>query len=337
VKFFSGTLTSRLKKLKRHYYTIASHITPRKIFNAIRMEWEFREGKAMVKARPYWIKIETSRMCNLRCPGCYAHGQDTDPAYPEGENQKRFMSLQLFKQILDQVKNYVLAVQLYDEGEPLLNPDIGSIVEYAHQCNVGTIISSNFSMVLGEQSITRLVQAGLDRIVIGIDGCTQDIYEKTRVNGNLERVISNTRQLINAKKRLKSKRPIVEIQFVQKPVNVHQLEECAALANELGADMFTAVKLGAFWVDVDPVPTQPARKCPIPWSSMVIQWNGDVSVCPLSDSPDLVTLHNITQHPLDSIFNSDYYTELRAQHRDMNNGHPSTVRSPVCLQCDFKR
>jgi pyruvate-formate lyase-activating enzyme len=337
MKILSGALTSRVKKLKRHFYTIVPHATPRKIYNALRMEREFRKGNPIVKAKPYWAKIETSRVCNLHCPGCFAHGQETDPAYPEGKRQERFMSLEVFKQVLDQLKKHVFAVQLYDEGEPLLNPEITDIVRYAHRSNVGTIISSNFSMSLKEADLVRLVQAGLDRIVIGIDGSTQEVYEQTRVNGNLDRVISNTRQLIEIKKRLKRKRPLVEVQFVQKPVNMHQLEEVGALAEELGADMFTPVKLGAFWVNVDPVPTQPAKKCPIPWSSLVVQWNGDVSVCPLSDSPELVTRHNIIQNPLPVIFNSDYYRELRMQHEGMNNGEPPVVRSPVCLKCDFQR
>ena len=337
MKIFSGVLTSRLKKLKRHFYTIIPHITAKKILNALRIEYELCRGRPYIKGKPYWAKIETSRVCNLCCPGCYAHGSDIDPAYPGTGDGKRFLSLQLFKHILDQLKNYVFAVQLYDEGEPMLNPEIFAIIEYAHLANVGTVISSNFSMPLQEEDFTKLVVSGLDRIVIGIDGSTQEIYEKTRVKGNLERVIANTRKLISTKKRLRSKRPMVEIQFVQKPVNLHQSDEVAALAEKLGADMFTPVKLGVFWVEVDPVPTQPAKKCPIPWSSVVIQWNGDVTVCPLSDSPDLVTRHNVTEQPLAAILNSDYYRELREQHAGMIGSTPAVVRASICLQCDFKR
>ena len=337
MKILSGALTSRLKKFKRHFYTIVPHATPGKVLNALRVEYEFKKGRQKVKGKPYWAKIETSRVCNLRCPGCYAHGSDTDPAYPGLENQKRFMSLQLFKSVLDQLKDFVFAVQLYDEGDPMLNPEIFKIIEYARECNVGTVISSNFSMLLPAPAFEKLVISGLDRMVIGMDGCTQEIYEKTRVNGNLERVISNTKQLIAAKKQLKSKRPLVEIQFAQKPFNMHELSGVAALSRELGADMFTPVKLGAFWVDVNPVPTRPPKKCPIPWSSLVVQWNGDVSVCPLSDSTDLVTSRNVQREPLSVILNSDYYLELRKQHVNMNDGTPAAVRAPICLQCDFER
>ncbi len=337
MRILSGTLTSRWRKLKRHFYTIIPHITAKKIVNALRIEYEFRRGRPYIKGKPYWAKIETSRVCNLCCPGCYAHGGDSDPAYPGPGNEKRFLSLPLFRHILDQLKGYVFAVQLYDEGEPMLNPECFAIIEYAHRVNVGTVISSNFSMPLQEEDFMRLVKSGLDRIVIGIDGSTQEIYEKTRVKGNLERVIANTKKLISAKKRQRSKRPLVEIQFVQKPFNIHQTDDVATLAKELGADMFTPVKLGAFWVEVDPVPTQPSKKCPIPWSSVVIQWNGDVTVCPLSDSPDLVTSHNITQQPMAVIFNGDYYRQLREQHAGMMSGTPAVIRAPICLQCDFKR
>jgi MoaA/NifB/PqqE/SkfB family radical SAM enzyme len=337
MKILRGVLTSRLKKLKRHFYTIVPHVTPGKVWNALRVELEFQKGRTALESKPYWAKIETSRVCNLQCPGCYAHGGDTDPTFPGTEKEKRFMSLELFKTVLDPLKKHVFAVQLYDEGEPMLNPDIYRIIRYARKSNVGTVISSNFSMPLKERDFLGLIDARLDRLVIGIDGCSQEVYEKTRVNGNLERVISNTRQLIAKKKQVKRKRPLVEIQFVQKPGNMHELEGVEAIARELGADMFTPIKLGAFWVNVDPAPTRPPKKCAIPWSSMVTQWNGDVSVCPLSDSTDLVVSRNMAEEPFNDIWNSDYYRELRAQHVSMPAGTPPVVRAAICMQCDFKR
>lgn len=337
MKILKGALASRLKKLKRHKNTILPHITPRKLFNALRVEMDFKKGRDKVKGNPYWVKIETSRVCNLNCPGCYAHGSEIDPSYPDEKKTKRFMALEEFKTVLDQVKRTAFAVQLYDEGEPLLNPEIFDIIRYARKSNVGTVISSNFSMVLKDNDFEELVHAGLDHIVIGIDGSTQEIYEQTRVGGNLERVIDNTKKLMETKKRLKQKRPSVEIQFVQKPFNMHEMTTVEALAHQLGADVFTPVRLGVFWVEADPTPPPPQKKCPIPWSSMVVQWNGDVSVCPLSDSPDLITSANALKQPVKELYNNQYYQNLRTQHAAMNNGGPQHIQAQICMQCDFNR
>ena len=335
MKILGGSLATRLKKFQRHFGDMLPHVTAGKISNALRAEYEYRKGRNHVKSRPYWLKVETSRICNLSCPGCYAHGRDEDLSYPGEDNKHRLMSFDMFKEIIDQVKRHVFAIQLYDEGEPLLNPDIYRMVRYAHEANVGTVISSNFSMVLRDEDFENMVNFGLDHLVVGIDGITQEIYEKTRVKGNLERVIDNTRRLIRTKRRLKRKKPLVEIQFLQKPFNLHEQEGVEKLAGELGADMFTPVKLALFWVAGEPVQVPPPARCPIPWSTLVIQWNGDVTVCPLTDSPQLFSGQSIADKSLGSILNSDYYHRIRDQHIYL--GQKEKVIAPVCLDCGFRR
>ena len=58
-----------------------------------------------------------------------------------------------------------------------------------------------------------------------MDGITQETYEKYRINGNLEKVLSGINNLILWKKKLKSKKPYIEIQFLMLGTNEKQIEE----------------------------------------------------------------------------------------------------------------
>jgi len=333
MKGIKGNIQTRFAKLRRHLSDILPHLTVRKIINALLIEYEFSTSKTSLKGKPYWLKIETARVCNLKCPKCYAHSDVKDPYYPGTEGQMRLMSFDILKLIIDELKDYLLGVQLYDEGEPLLNPEIYNMIQYAHKANIGTMISSNFSLPLTNDDFKKMIESGLDHIVIGIDGSTQVIYEMTRVNGDLALVISNTKNLLSIRGKANKKKPVVEIQFLIKPFNLHQIDEVKELSKELKADIFNALKIQGFWQEIEPTEKTSPKKCPIPWSSMVVQWNGDITVCPLRDHTDLITNMNIQDNTLLRVFNSSYYQNLRNQHNNVNDENRIAV--PCCLDCNF--
>ena len=55
----------------------------------------------------------------------------------------------------------------------------------------------------------RTVESGLDRLIISIDGTTQEVYQQYRVGGNLEKVLQGASNIVKWKKELKSKTPFV--------------------------------------------------------------------------------------------------------------------------------
>ncbi|MBI3582259.1 MAG: hypothetical protein HY098_09355, partial [Nitrospinae bacterium] len=69
------------------------------------------------------------------------------------------------------------------------------------------------------------VESGLDRLIISIDGTTQETYEHYRVGGELQKVIEGTKNILTWKKKLRSKKPYVIFQFLVVRPNEHQAEE----------------------------------------------------------------------------------------------------------------
>ena len=92
----------------------------------------------------------------------------------------------------------------YFQGEPFLNPGFLDMVKYASEKKIYTATSTN-AHYLTDAIAKRTVESGLDRLIISIDGTTQDVYQQYRVGGNLEKVLEGAKNIVKWKKELKSK------------------------------------------------------------------------------------------------------------------------------------
>ena len=145
-----------------------------------------------------------------------------------------------------------------------------------------------------------IVRSGLNRLIISIDGTTQEVYEQYRRRGNLDKVISGTRAILDAKKKLKSKFPRVYFQFLVVRPNEHQIPEVKALGKRMGVDkvLLKTAQVYEYKHGNDLIPTidKYARYRKMPdgtweiknkledhcwkmWHSTVITWDGRVVPC----------------------------------------------------------
>jgi radical SAM protein with 4Fe4S-binding SPASM domain len=129
----------------------------------------------------------------------------------------------------------VFYLTFYFQGEPYINPDFLEMVKYAHSKGIYTSTSTN-AHFLNEENARKTVESGLDRLIISIDGTTQETYEAYRKAGKLSNVIQGTKNILKWKKELKSKKPEVIFQFLVVKPNEHQIPELYQLAKELGVD-----------------------------------------------------------------------------------------------------
>ena len=145
------------------------------------------------------------------------------------------MKKDFFRQTIDDIHKELLYLIFYFQGEPFLNPDFLEMVKYAHDKGIYTATSTN-AHYLNDEKAKRTVESGLDRLIISIDGTTQDVYKQYRVGGNLEKVLQGARNIVKWKKELKSKTPFVFFQFLVVKPNEHQIEDIKKLAKEVGVD-----------------------------------------------------------------------------------------------------
>lgn len=178
--------------------------------------------------KPFFLSIEPCNVCNLRCPQC-----------PTGlhlyQRARKTFDKSLLEALLKEVENSVACVQFYFQGEPLLAQELPEMVKLAKKYDMYCIISTN-AQTLDDKMAARLVDAGLDKIIVSMDGLTQDSYEKYRVGGNLERVLCGLQNLKKNKFLKGSKRPIIELQWLVLRSNEHEMNEVKRLYRRLGAD-----------------------------------------------------------------------------------------------------
>ncbi len=184
--------------------------------------------KVVVWGNPYSLSIEPVNFCNLHCPEC-----------PVGNgvsgNKKGEMSIEKYEKILEEQKRTLLYLILYFQGEPLLHKQFPALVKLAHERNIFTHTSTN-AQLLTDEVARQLVVSGLDKLIVSIDGTTQEVYETYRVGGKLEKAVEGLKNIAEWKKRLHSKSPKVEVQFIVLKTNEHQLSEIKKAAKKWGAD-----------------------------------------------------------------------------------------------------
>jgi radical SAM protein with 4Fe4S-binding SPASM domain len=140
-----------------------------------------------------------------------------------------------FKETIDQLYKDLYYLVFYFQGEPYLNPAFLDMVKYASGRKIYTATSTN-AHYLNDQNSRRTVESGLDRLIISIDGTTQEVYQQYRVGGQLDKVLEGARNIVKWKKELKSKTPFIVFQFLVVKPNEHQISSVKELAKEIGVD-----------------------------------------------------------------------------------------------------
>lgn len=172
----------------------------KKILNVFHAEFERRMKKVKVTAHPFILHIELTNVCNLKCPYCVT-GNDSN------QLRKGYISFEDFKKLIDQMKDYLILIRLDGIGESFLNKDFIRMLEYASQNNIITSVSTNF-VTIAREDTEKLIDAGLDYLIVGLDGATEEVYQLVRPGGKLETVVENIKYLVEKKKERKKQNTI---------------------------------------------------------------------------------------------------------------------------------
>lgn len=253
-------------------------MTGRRLRNFYRLKWEAVAGRTVLKSRPIKLTLEATSVCNLSCPACFTGAGEV--GRPRGG-----ISLDLYRRLLDELGPYLLELEFYNWGEPLLHKPIFTMIEEAHRHGIGTTVSTNFSFPWDEERAERLVRSGLSVLGVSIDGARQESYEQYRRGGNLERVLQNCRLVSDAKRRLGSDMRLIWEYHVF-PHNVDDVARGRALADEIGMEFFPTKGwvAGDEWDPESPyrflyLPVVPAQRCWFLWHQAVVNNDGGVAPC----------------------------------------------------------
>lgn len=304
-----------------------SKLTPARAWNASKVLSSFYAsrltGKATNTGMPLSISIEPTTSCNLRCPECPSGLRSF--TRPTG-----MLNQDLFQSVINQLAPSLSYLIFYFQGEPYLHPSLLDMVRYASSQKIYTATSTN-AHYLNDEAAKETVLSGLDRLIISIDGTTQDAYASYRIGGRLDKVIEGTKSIIKWKRELKSKTPHVIFQFLVVKPNESQIGEVQQLAKELGVDE-VALKTAQIYdykngSELIPTLDQYSRykkkqdgsyeiknelfdHCWKMWHSCVITWDGKVVPCCFDKDAHYV-LGDLNKNSFKEIWKGEKYQAFR--------------------------
>jgi radical SAM protein with 4Fe4S-binding SPASM domain len=282
-------------------------------------------GKPIHWGTPIAVSIEPTTACNLRCPQCPSGLRQF--TRPTGN-----LKLETNKAILDGLGKNLQFINYYFQGEPFINPHFLEVVREARKRNIYVLTSTNAHFI-SENTAREIVESQLNEIIISIDGMTQETYENYRIEGELNKVLEGTRNIVAARKKAQVNHPILTFQFLVSKQNEHEIEQAKKVTSELGVDQITfkTIQVYDYQTGDELIPENDLysrykrldngsyalknkfrNSCWRMWSSCVFTWDGAVVPC-CFDKDAQHKMGNISKNQFKTIWKSAIYQEFRSK------------------------
>ena len=206
----------------------------------LKKRWGFDQGTAVViRQTPHGLMlfpqdpplakvyIEPTSVCNLNCRSCMRHAWDE----PTGT-----MTMATFSRLIESLRRVPSfgAMSFWGMGEPLLHPQIASMVAAAKKLGADTELITN-GLLLDAAKAGALIEAGLDRLIVSVDGANPKSHAENRTGADLDRVKSNIKELRRLRRERRCEKPEIGIEFVLMRHNIDEVRQLRRLALEMGA------------------------------------------------------------------------------------------------------
>ncbi|NQU77938.1 radical SAM protein, partial [Candidatus Falkowbacteria bacterium] len=210
--------------LKKYLNPASTSLKKMSNFLLALFEWKIAK-KSRLKSYPLNLTICSGNICNLSCSLC-----------PVGQNasgrEKGFMKFETLKKIIDECGAYLYHIDLFNWGEPLLNPEIFKMIRYAKDHKIDVAISSNLNH-FNDKICENIITSGLDTLIISLDGGSQESSEKYQKHNNFSNVIENIKKIVQKKQELKKNTPFIQWRFLVNSYNYHEIPKARKLAHQL--------------------------------------------------------------------------------------------------------
>ena len=142
------------------------------------LENRIKLEQAIPLKTPLSMFIEPSDKCNFRCKFCLTSDLEL-MRKTKGRNHGN-MDFDLYKKIINDLNEFddnIKLLHIYKEGEPLLNPNFYKMVELAKKSKkINRISTTTNAYLLNQELSLKIIEAGLDRINISIEGINEEQY-----------------------------------------------------------------------------------------------------------------------------------------------------------------
>jgi len=232
-------------------------------------EWDF----------PPQIIVESTSVCNQACIHCNHRIM---------ERTKQHMDTGLFKKLVDEIAQVAPNTELWPTfyGEATtLRETLYELLRYGRDAGLtNMVLNSNGVLLERHDWIDQMLQSGLKRFILSLDGFTSETFNKIRVGGNRDRVYASVEKLLKRRDELGLEFPVIQCQFSVMDENRHEVEAFREYWENKGAEVKTRNMLS--WTNSGDVvadnldyDTKFRVACPWAMNTMAIHENGNVVTC----------------------------------------------------------
>lgn len=144
---------------------------------------------------PFLLYVDPSSACNFRCAFCPTGHRDLVKA---SDYKRSVMGLELFEKLVRDLEAFpqpLRVMRMNKIGEPLINRNLPAMIAMAKTSGrVQHIDLATNAALFTPQLLTQLVEAGLDRLNISLEGVSREQYRQhAKVNVDFERMVDTIR------------------------------------------------------------------------------------------------------------------------------------------------
>lgn len=317
-------------KLARNWRRHQAVLHPR----TLQFLYHWMRGTTNLPYLPLKLHLEPTSVCNLRCPMC-------PQAIDAVKGDMGYIDLDLYRKIVDEASGFVLEINLFFRGEPLLHKALPEILSYGRAKGVRLHVNTN-ATILNEQRARMLIENGASKVTISFDGPDKAQYERMRKGAKYEKTLENVRQFLGLVKEYRQngwQTPYTVMQVIlpydpQSPgpnVPQHMKDLLKGLPVDEWDPLWPHGWAGVM-LDNGVVQAQPYGEnyhpCNWLWKSLAIYWDGRVASCCADFSGDQL-IGDLKTQSLRQVWNGSQMVALRKMQVEGRYKD-----APLCSGCD---
>lgn len=274
-------------------------------------------------ATPFVLFVDPASACNFKCVFCPTGHPELIAATGRYVGAMKF---DLFTKIIDGLRDFdapIRVLRLYKDGEPFLNKRLADMVLYAKQSRrVDYIDTTTNGSLITPERVGPLLEAGIDRINISVDGMDAASYSKfTGTKFDFDKFVDNVKWMYSNKGHceivIKSLNEIITQEHQDRFFEIFGdycdrifIENFAPCWPEFDIEGLTNVKITKGLYNQ---PIKELTVCPYIFYSCAVNADGLVSSC-FQDWERKLVIGNVRKQSIKEIWNSDTMNKLRLQH-----------------------
>ncbi|MEK7121379.1 MAG: radical SAM protein [Patescibacteria group bacterium] len=262
---------------------------------------------------PGVLRIEPASACNFKCRHCPT-GLDLNPNIG-------IMTMETFEKIYARISKHRFRVIVpYHGGEPLLNKNFFVMAKRLKSL-CGFMKTTTNGSALTENNIDKLLDCGVDLVIISLDGNSIAENDQIRVRADGKKILNSLKVLIQ--KKIETRNPLqIRVSGIIIPDSIEEIKnppKTPAYITEFLGDLCGFIEIKMQYSQIWPgmIPLIPLKQpkpsnnfCDNVESTITIRWDGTVVPC-CYDLTTISPMGNILDEDLESIWNNDKYRKLR--------------------------